>query len=576
MKQSKKQIKLLAIIDEILNGREGNVLSLLEDKSNLYARKTALGMKTSLGWRELTYDGLGLLSRRIASYLINDIGVKRDDRMAILSESKPEYGACVFASVMAGMTTVPLDIKLTLYELTSILSDCLPSVMLVSQSYLDKALELQKAIPSIKHIILMDEVQLSNGLQSIYTIPNNYQCRWRHRSRKSTMFIIYTSGTTGAPKGVETTFGNILAQLADLKVILRRIFPKRGDVRILSILPMNHLFEMTVGLATFLNFGFSIYYTKSLKPKDVLNIIQDRKIDFMILVPAFLRLLKNVMEAEIRNSSKWYQFTFPIKYFIAHFITFKWFKKIMFKRLHKLFGGSFKACLSGGAPFDLETARFFRRIGIDVYEGYGLTETSPVATMNLEKNRDMHSVGKVLPSYEAKVDPETGELLLKGPSVMKGYHNQPELTAQAIDKDGFFHTGDKAEIDKKGRVYITGRLKNMIVLSGGKKVFPEEVEAVLEKSDKISELCVLGIEREGGAKDGTEDIAVVVVPVENIREQYQGEELLKVMREEVKRLSKSLAPYKRPLNVIITDKELPRTATRKIKRKDVKELIKTK
>lgn len=576
MKQSKKQIKLLAIIDEILNGREGNVLSLLEDKSNLYARKTALGMKTSLGWRELTYDGLGLLSRRIASYLINDIGVKRDDRMAILSESKPEYGACVFASVMAGMTTVPLDIKLTLYELTSILSDCLPSVMLVSQSYLDKALELQKAIPSIKHIILMDEVQLSNGLQSIYTIPNNYQCRWRHRSRKSTMFIIYTSGTTGAPKGVETTFGNILAQLADLKVILRRIFPKRGDVRILSILPMNHLFEMTVGLATFLNFGFSIYYTKSLKPKDVLNIIQDRKIDFMILVPAFLRLLKNVMEAEIRNSSKWYQFTFPIKYFIAHFITFKWFKKIMFKRLHKLFGGSFKACLSGGAPFDLETARFFRRIGIDVYEGYGLTETSPVATMNLEKNRDMHSVGKVLPSYEAKVDPETGELLLKGPSVMKGYHNQPELTAQAIDKDGFFHTGDKAEIDKKGRVYITGRLKNMIVLSGGKKVFPEEVEAVLEKSDKISELCVLGIEREGGAKDGTEDIAVVVVPAENIREQYQGEELLKVMREEVKRLSKSLAPYKRPLNVIITDKELPRTATRKIKRKDVKELIKTK
>ncbi len=574
MKQSKKQIKLLAIIDEILNGREGNVLSLLEDKSNLYARKTALGMKTTLGWRELTYDGLGLLSRRLASYLINDIGVKRDERMAILSESKPEYGACVFASVMAGMTTVPLDIKLTLYELTSILSDCLPSVMLVSQSYLDTALDLQKAIPSIKHIILMDEVQLSNGLQSIYTIPNNYHCKWRHRSRKSTMFIIYTSGTTGAPKGVETTFGNILAQLADLKVILRRIFPKRGDVRILSILPMNHLFEMTVGLATFLNFGFSIYYTKSLKPKDVLNIIQDRKIDFMILVPAFLRLLKNVMEAEIRNSSKWYQFTFPIKYFIAHFITFKWFKKIMFKRLHKLFGGSFKACLSGGAPFDLETARFFRRIGIDVYEGYGLTETSPVATMNLEKNRDMHSVGKVLPSYEAKIDPETGELLLKGPSIMKGYHNQPELTAQAIDKDGFFHTGDKAEIDKKGRVYITGRLKNMIVLSGGKKVFPEEVEAVLEKSDKIAELCVLGIEREGGAKDGTEDIAVVVVPKEYIKEQYQGDELLKVMRDEVKHLSKSLAPYKRPLNVIITDKELPRTATKKIKRNQVKELIK--
>ena len=573
MRQSKKQIKLLAIIDEILNGREGNVLSLLEDKSNLYARKTALGMKTSIGWRELTFDGLGLLSRRLASYLINDIGVKRDERMAILSESKPEYGACVFASVMAGMTTVPLDIKLTLYELTSILSDCLPSVLLVSNSYVDKALELQKAIPSIEHIIIMDEVPLTSGLQSIYTIPNNYQCKWRHRSRKSTMFIIYTSGTTGAPKGVETTFGNILAQLADLKVILRKIFPKRGDVKILSILPMNHLFEMTVGLATFLNFGFSIYYTKSLKPKDILNIIQDRHIQFMILVPAFLRLLKNVMEAEIRNSSTFYQKTFPIKFFLAKFAPFCWFKKLMFKRLHKLFGGKFKACMSGGAPFDIETAKFFKRIGIDVYEGYGLTETSPVATLNIDKHRDLHSVGKPLPSYEAKVDPSTGELLLKGPSIMKGYHNQPELTAQAIDEDGFFHTGDIAKIDKKGRVYITGRIKNMIVLSGGKKVFPEEVEAVLSKSDMFEELCVFGVSREGGAKDGTEDIAVVIVPTEETKSKYQGVELEKEIKDEVKKLSKHLASYKRPLNITILNQALPRTATNKIKRREVKELL---
>lgn len=573
MKKNKKQIKLLAIINEILNGREGNALSLLEDKSNMYARKVALGMKTSLGWRELTFDGLGLLSRRLASYLINDIGVKRDERIAILSESKPEYGACVFASVMAGMTTVPLDIKLTIYELTSILSDCLPSVILVSNSYVDKALELQKVIPSIKHILVMDEIPLTNELRSIYTTPNNYNCKWRHRSRKSVMFIIYTSGTTGAPKGVETTFGNILAQLADLKVVLRKIFPKRGDVRILSILPMNHLFEMTVGLATFLNFGFSVYYTKSLKPKDILNTIQDKKINFMILVPAFLRLLKNVMEAEIKNSSIFYQKTFPIKYFLAKFITFRWFKKLMFRKLHNLFGGSFRACLSGGAPFDIETAKFFKRIGIDVYEGYGLTETSPVATINVERNRDLHSVGKILPSYEAKIDPNTGELLLKGPSIMKGYHNQPELTAQAIDKEGFFHTGDVARIDKKGYVYITGRIKNMIVLSGGKKVFPEEVEAILEKSDKFSELCVFGVSREGGAKDGTEDIAVVVVPTEEMKSKYSAADLEKEVREEVKRLSKNLAPYKRPLNITVLNQALPRTATNKIKRREVKELL---
>ena len=230
--------------------------------------------------------------------------------------------------------------------------------------------------------------------------------------------------------------------------------------------------------------------------------------------------------------------------------------------------------MSGGAPFDVETAIFFKRIGIDVYEGYGLTETSPVATINVERNRDLHSVGKILPSYEAKIDSTTGELLLKGPSIMKGYHNQPELTAQAIDKDGFFHTGDVAKIDKRGRVYITGRIKNMIVLSGGKKVFPEEVEAVLEKSSMFSELCVFGVAREGGAKDGTEDIAVVVVPTDDIKSKYQGVELEKEVRDEVKRLSKNLAPYKRPLNISILNQALPRTATNKIKRRAVKELLK--
>lgn len=553
--------------------RESNVLSLLEDKTNDYARKTALGIKTSFGWKELTFDGLGLMSRRLASYLINDLGIQKGEKMAILSESKPEFGVCIFASVLAGMITVPLDIKLTKYELTSILSDCLPSVMLVSQNYIAKAKELQEAVPSIKHIIVMDERPEADGLQSIYTIPMNYTCKWRHRARKSRMFIIYTSGTTGAPKGVETTFGNILAQLKDLKIILKKVLPKKGDFRVLSILPMNHLFEMTVGFSTFLNMGVSVYYTQSLKPKDTLNIIKDRKINAMVLVPAFLKLLKTALEAEIKNSSPFYQKTFPIKYHIAKFLPYRWIKKLMFKKLHDCFGGSFKWCLSGGAPLDVDVAKFFRRIGIEVYQGYGLTETSPVATISFDKDRDIRSVGKLLPSYEAKIDSETGELLLKGPSVMKGYHHQPELTASVIDEDGWFHTGDIAKIDDKKQVYITGRIKNMIVLSGGKKVFPEEVEAVLETSELFSELCVFGTSREGGAKDGTEDIAVVVVPKEELKEKYSDEELNKLLRDEVKKRSQRLAPYKRPINITVLNEALPRTATRKIQRKKVKELV---
>jgi long-chain acyl-CoA synthetase len=163
--------------------------------------------------------------------------------------------------------------------------------------------------------------------------------------------------------------------------------------------------------------------------------------------------------------------------------------------------------------------------------------------------------------------------MVKGPAVMKGYHNQPELTAEVITEDGWLHTGDIAEIDKDGHIYITGRIKNMIVLSGGKKVFPEEVEAVLEKSSYFKEVCVLGHVRTFGSKDGTEEVTAVIVPTEDIISQYSDEEIDKLIRGEVKQLAMKLTPYKRPVNIIIRKEALPRTATNKVKRKEVKKLV---
>ena len=179
-----------------MRDRTSNVLSLLEDRTNDYANKIALGMKSTYGWKEFTYNGLGLLSRRIAAHLKNDLQIPKGEKLAILSESKPEYGTCVFASIIAGLITVPLDIKLTIYELKSILSDCNPTVMLVSKKYVNTALELQKEITSLKHIIIMDEPSYNETLPSIYTIPMNYDCKWVHRSRHSTLFIIYTKQFT--------------------------------------------------------------------------------------------------------------------------------------------------------------------------------------------------------------------------------------------------------------------------------------------------------------------------------------------------------------------------------------------
>jgi len=247
----------------------------------------------------------------------------------------------------------------------------------------------------------------------------------------------------------------------------------------------------------------------------------------------------------------------------------------MFKDIHDKFGGHFLGCIPGGAPLDVSVGKFFDRIGITIYQGYGLSEASPVVSVNTRHHNKLGSVGRALKSFSTKIDESTGELLIKGPAVMKGYHNQEELTKTVIDADGWLHTGDIARIDKDGHIFITGRIKNMIVLSGGKKVFPEEVESVLEKSEYLSEVCVLGVNRNFGAKDGTEDIAAVVVPKNYVMEKYSGEELDKVIKSNVKNLSTRLTAYKRPVNIYISREPLPKTATRKIKRKEVKELVKT-
>lgn len=552
--------------------RSKDVLSLLEDKTCDYQNRVALGTKDAFGWKEFSYKGIGQLSRKIGRFIIEELDVLKGEKVAILSESKPEYGAAVFASVLSGLVVVPLDIKLTKYELKSILLDAQPTVMFTSQYCLETAMLLKNEIPSLKYIFVLDQYSKVEDVINIYELPDMYNAKWRRRSSKATAMIIYTSGTTGSPKGVEITYRNITSQLEDLGYALNEIL---GDkkVTVLSILPMNHLFEMTVGFCTFLNYGFSVYYTQSLKPKDILGIMTEKKVEFMIVVPAFLKLLKVGIESELNNAPKITQMAFKAMYHLAKFIPFYSIKKLLFKKIHDKFGGHFIGCISGGAPLDVNVGRFFERIGIKVYQGYGLSETSPVVSVNTDKRSVLASVGRPLKHFETKIDESTGELLLRGPSVMKGYHNQPELTSDVIDEEGWLHTGDIAKIDKDGHIYIVGRIKSMIVLSGGKKVFPEEVESVIEKSDYLAESCVIGMNRSFGAKDGQEEVVAVVVPKDYLYQKYSEEEVEKLVKDDIKLLSAQLTQYKRPSTVIIKKEPLPRTTTRKVKRNEVKTLV---
>ncbi len=551
-----------------------NVFTLLEEITIKNSENVALGIKKSFGWDEFTYKGLGLLSRRLACYLLNDLKLQKGEKLAILSESMPEYGACVFGSVLAGLTTVPLDNKLTIYELTSILSDCEPTVILASAANYERAKDLQKAIPSLKYIILMEQTDSDSKVPTLYSIPKVYQAKWVRRPLRDTAFIIYTSGTTGAPKGVEITFKNMLAQMHDLRMALVEILPKQRNIHILSILPMNHLFELTVGFFTFLNFGFSIYYAKSLKPKDILQVMTEKKIYFTVAVPAFLKLLKSSIEAEIAKRPQFEQKVFKMLYETAKYLPIDM-RKYLFPQIHEKFGGHFWGCISGGAPLDPQVGEFFKRIGIRAYQGYGLSEASPVVAVNRGKYQDLKSVGKPLHSLETKIDPESGELMLKGHSIMKGYHNRPDLTAEAITEDGWLHTGDIARIDPKTQnIYITGRIKNMIVLSGGKKVFPEEIEAILERSPNFADVCVMGMQKTFGEKDGCEGIVAIIVPTKDYAAKFNDfKEVEAAIIAEVKKLSLQLATYKRPVKIIVKEENLPRTTTNKISRKEVKKIL---
>lgn len=545
-----------------------NVLLFLENRTEALENKIAVGMKSNLGWKEMTFRGLNILSTRLANYLIKH-GIDKGHRLAILSESMPEWGAALFASALAGAITIPLDIKLTLFELTSILNDCKPKVLIVSNAHLEDAVKLKEAVDSIEQIIILNDSS-NNQYPSLYNMPDDPGRKWRHRAISKTAFIIYTSGTTGTPKGVEISFKNVMAQIDSVG----QCFDIGIKDKFLSILPMNHLFELTVGFLSFLSKGTSIYYSQSLKPKDLFNIIQEKQITFMIVVPAFLKLLKSSIESEVNQGSILKKAIFNLNYKIAKLIPFYPVRKLLFLPLHKKFGGKFKGCISGGAPLDITVGEFFETVGIRVYEGYGLSEASPVVAVNRANKYKLGSIGIPIPNVEVKVDEKTGELMVKGNNVMKGYYNRPDLTAEVIDTDGWLHTGDIARIDKEGYIFITGRIKSMIVLSGGKKVFPEDVEAVLEKSPKFAEICVFGAKRSGGQKDGTEDIFVAILPTVDMAERFpDAKELESEIRKEVKTLSEKLSSYKRPSNIIIVKDPFPRTATRKVKRNEVKKML---
>lgn len=544
-----------------------SVLSLMQLKAEFYSDRAAFHLYEDGTWKSMTYAELALRVRSVSDYLIEN-GFKHGDRVAILSESRPEWAVALLASVRCGAVVVPLDTKLTSIELEAILADAEPHLLFVSAALAPLAGELKARLPSLKNLFLLNKGDDKSGFISIDQLQANELQEGITREIDETALIVYTSGTTGAPKGVMISFKNLGYQIMNLEEVIK--LDKRD--MLLSMLPLNHLLELTCGLLGALYAGGRICYSSTLFPQEIAQIMRDKRVTCMITIPLFLKMLKSSIEREVDRAGGINKRLFRIMFAAARWVKSPGLRKLLFHKVHKQLGGRLRAFISGGAPLDPQVEAFFDRLGIPIYQGYGLTETSPVISVNTPAHNRAGSVGRPLPGVRVRLDNNgteqaEGEILTAGPHVMKGYYKREDLTRDVIDEEGWFHTGDLGRLDPDGYLYITGRMKNLIVLASGKKVNPEDVEAVISASHLIKEVCVVGRLAPDGLQRGSEEICAVVVPAESLVQQAGERAAIEdEIAEEVNRLSATLAPFKRPSKVFVRHEDLPKTSTRKVKR----------
>ena len=376
--------------------------------------------------------------------------------------------------------------------------------------------------------------------------------------------MLFTSGTTSISKAVMLSHKNIITNVMD---IINAFELDETDV-FLSFLPLHHVFECTVGFLYPISIGGCIAFCEGVK--HMVDNLNEFQISAMISVPAVFDIMYRKLMKTIEKQGKMDTVKKGIKISNMALKLKIDLRKKVFHEIHEKLGGKIRVMVAGGAALDPETEKGFTDLGFNLLQGYGLTETSPVIAAETTKNRKLGSIGKKFKSVEVKIDnPDEngiGELMAKGNSVMKGYYENEEATKDALEPDGWFHTGDLAKIDEEGYIYISGRKKNVIVLSNGKNVFPEEIEILLNKIEGIKESFVY----EKKDADGDAKVCVKIVYDKNLlKELYniEGEENIKdFLWKKVKEVNNLMPKYKYIREMIISEEELIKTTTLKVKR----------
>lgn len=542
-----------------------NLFELLVQSQNLYNQKVFLQMRAGAGekWQRISFRQLRDSSEALAR-AFKAQGLNQGDHVVLLSENLPEWGIAFFSVLRVRGVVVLLDKLLKREEIQAIVEIVKPKLAIASKQFLNVFVEMNLRIP----ILLLDGedkrvTPLARGIEQGLRAP---ALGTLSATPDSTAVMIFTSGTTGKPKGVMLSHQNFISNLLSFT----KMFPAAFfHSNFLSILPLNHAFELTAGFLTPLYGGGTVTYADSLKPSHLLKTMQEASSQIVLAVPAFLEMLhRNILLQVHHSRALERKFNLALK--LASLFPSQTFRRWLFRDIHALFGGKLDYFVSGGAPLSGELQAAFEKLGFTVIQGYGLTETAPVLTVNPFHRTKRNSVGKAIPGVDIKIEGEReGEILAKGSNVMKGYYEDQEGTALVM-QDGYFRTGDVGYLDKDGYLYISGRLKNLIVTSTGKKVFPEELEEKLKMVPYIKEVCVLG--RRSGVE---EDVVAVVVP-DALRLEAEGVPQAEVrgkIWEGIKKVNATLADYKRVKNLILFEGEFPKTPTLKIKRRELEQQI---
>ncbi|HBR31268.1 MAG TPA: hypothetical protein DD733_04205 [Clostridiales bacterium] len=501
-----------------------------------------------------------------------------DKRFAILAESRPEWVEAYVTALCIGGIAIPLDKELMPDQLFNFIELAETEVLFYSGEYEDRVREMAPGLPNVKYFVCFDSTTgrnddrfrnyediCANGRRLLFEGNNSYD-KIRVDTSKLCA-IIFTSGTTGTSKGVMLSQDNILyciyssANMVDFS---------ENDV-LFSVLPLNHTYELSCGVLTPIFIGATVCFNNSLKY--FLKNIKIFKPTGMTVVPLFITTIyKKIME-EVKKKGRERLFKGAVTVTKNLRKVGIDFRSLAFSEVQKSLGGNLKKIISGGAALESSLEERFEEFGIQISEGYGITECSPLVSVNPYTHYKPGSVGIPIRGCHVKIivedefcnesdalPGEIGEICIKGPQVMLGYYKNPDATADAFNKEGFFKSGDYGYMDEDGYIYITGRKKNIIILQNGKNVYPEEIEEYLYKLDIISECVVVGKELESGEIM----LTAIIYPDYSKFEGLDESAIIEIMKAEVLKINKQLPIFKQIRNIELKKNEFEKTTTKKI------------